>query len=75
MTYVVHIEGPGYSLCRESENHHEVIEFSDWLDSPERVQFATCEVCLIKLSMLGDSARVVLAKMGRAAGDAPGEKP
>ncbi len=37
-----------------------------WSHEPEQVQQATCEGCLLKLFMLGDSASIALKRMGRA---------
>lgn len=37
-----------------------------WSVEPEQVQQATCEGCLLKLFMLGDSANIALRRMGRA---------
>lgn len=37
-----------------------------WAQEPEQVQQATCEGCLLKLFMLGDSANIALRRMGRA---------
>lgn len=47
----------------------------EWHDSPEAVQHATCERCLLRLFMLGDSAKIALARMGRVVQvrDAPEE--
>lgn len=36
-----------------------------WSQEPEQVQQATCEGCLLKLFMLGDSASIALRGMGR----------
>lgn len=46
-----------------------------WHDNPEAVQQATCERCLLRLFMLGDSAKIALARMGRVVQvyDAPAE--
>lgn len=37
-----------------------------WSVEPEQVQQATCDGCLLKLFMLGDSANIALRRMGRA---------
>lgn len=38
---------------------------SEWADGQEQIQRVTCEQALLKLFMLGDSARIALARMGR----------
>lgn len=43
----------------------DVVTLSRWHREPEQIQIATCEQCLLKLFMLGDAARIALARMGR----------
>lgn len=40
------------------------VQSSDWIANPEAVQSATCERCLLRLFMLGDSAAIALKRMG-----------
>lgn len=36
-----------------------------WSQEPEQVQQATCDACLLKLVMLGDSATIALKRQGK----------
>lgn len=36
----------------------------DWMAAVERIQIADCNACLLKLYMIGDSAKLKLARMG-----------
>lgn len=36
----------------------------DAVDSPEEIQRVTCDQCLLKLFMIGDSAAIALKRMG-----------
>jgi hypothetical protein len=46
-------------------NRAMIVTFADWFAEPEAVQHGTCEQCLLRLFMLGDSARISLERMGR----------
>ena len=52
-------------LRPEAQPHEDrVIAAREWSVEIERVQLADCRECLLKLFMLGDSARLKLARMG-----------
>jgi len=36
----------------------------DWAQAVERIQLADCNACLLKLYMIGDSAKLKLERMG-----------
>lgn len=36
----------------------------DWAHALERIQLANCNACLLKLFMLGDQAKLTLARLG-----------
>lgn len=64
----IHVEMyDGETFCEQAVHATAVraIEQSAWHDAPEAVQQATCERCLLRLFMLGDSATIALARMGR----------
>ncbi len=42
-----------------------IVTRAEWLAEPEQIQRVPCEDCLLRLYMLGDSARIALARMGR----------
>jgi hypothetical protein len=44
---------------------HGAVPAADWHAESEAVQRATCEQCLLRIFMLGDSATIALARMGR----------
>jgi len=46
-------------------NKSMIVTFADWMAEPEAVQHGTCEQCLLRLFMLGDSAKIALERMGR----------
>jgi len=56
-------------------NRSMIVTFADWFADPEAVQHGTCEQCLLRLFMLGDSAKIALERMGRRVEvvDAPDE--
>jgi hypothetical protein len=65
---VIHVEmHQGETFCEQAVHPVSVraIEQSAWHDAPEAVQQATCERCLLRLFMLGDSAKIAFARMGR----------
>lgn len=66
---MIHVEMyDGEMFCGEFERADGSVKRvwrSDWNPTPEAVQQATCEQCLLRLFMLGDSARIALARMGR----------
>ena len=65
---MVHVEmHDGETFCEQAVHPTQVraIEQSAWHDNPEVIQSATCERCLLRLFMLGDSATIALARMGR----------
>lgn len=41
-----------------------VVLARDWMPAVERLQIANCHGCLLKLYMLGDSAKLKLDRMG-----------
>lgn len=41
-----------------------VVLARDWAPALERIQVATCNACLLKLFMIGDSARLKIERMG-----------
>ena len=41
-----------------------VVLARDWVHALERIQIADCHGCLLKLYMLGDSAKIKLDRMG-----------
>lgn len=43
-----------------------VVLARDWMPAVERLQLADCTGCLMKLVMLGDSAKLKLTRMGYA---------
>lgn len=43
-----------------------VVLARDWMPAVERLQVADCTGCLLKLVMLGDSAKLKLTRMGYA---------
>lgn len=43
-----------------------VVLARDWMPAVERLQVADCTGCLMKLVMLGDSAKLKLTRMGYA---------
>ena len=43
-----------------------VVLARDWMPAVERLQVADCTACLMKLVMLGDSAKLKLTRMGYA---------
>lgn len=62
---IVHVEArAGAMFCGETDDSG-VLHRVWWANETEAVQLATCEGCLLKLYMLGDSARIALARMGR----------
>lgn len=78
----IHVEieaedGPEWeAFCglRSRENVDRVI-VSSWQAEPETIQRATCEQCLLRIFMLGDSAAIALKRMGMKVEvrDAPAE--
>lgn len=52
------------------------VPLATWSESPESVQIADCTECLLKLFMLGDSARIKVERMGMKieVKDVPGEE-
>lgn len=68
MTAAVHVESDPENadmLCGAHGFNLNPVALLAWLAEPERVQAATCEQCLLRLFMLGDSARIALERMGR----------
>ena len=65
----VHVEMyDGEMFCGEFEladGSTQRVWRSEWHQEPEQIQRCNCESCLLKLFMLGDSARIALARMGR----------
>lgn len=51
------------------------VSVSEWHANPESIQRATCPDCLLRIFMLGDSARIAVERMGMKieAHDAPAE--
>ena len=41
-----------------------VVLARDWMPAVERLQLASCNACLLKLYMIGDSAKLKLERMG-----------
>lgn len=41
-----------------------VVLARDWMQAVERIQIADCPGCLLKLFMIGDSAKIKIARMG-----------
>lgn len=70
---IVHVEvAPRLTFCGEhpmalaSEAPDDrVIQSDAWIAEVEQVQYATCEGCLRRIFMLGDSASIALRKLGR----------
>lgn len=64
---IVHVEADrldGRTFCGEQWADGD-IQSGAWANEPEQIQRCNCEQCLLKLFMLGDSARIALARMGR----------
>ncbi len=66
----VHVEmGPHVTFCRkyppQLDDGDRTIQCGDWYAEIEVIQHATCEICLARIFMLGDSASIALARMGR----------
>lgn len=67
---IVHVEmAPRLTFCMLLPNQiapdDQTIKGDDWIAALENVQHATCEQCLFRIFMLGDSAKIKLARMGR----------
>lgn len=76
----VHAEmGPRITFCAlfpsQVDAEDQTVACSDWYANPEVIQHVTCESCLLRVFMLGDSAKLKLALMGRVVQvhDAPDE--
>lgn len=65
----IHAEmAPRLTFCDRSPlevGEDRVIRGIDWHTQPSLIQHVDCENCLLKLFMLGDSASIALARMGR----------
>jgi hypothetical protein len=62
----VHVEmHDGTTFCGIRLAAESCISQEEWHTGAESVQLATCEQCLLRLFMLGDSARIALERMGR----------
>ena len=67
---IVHAEmAPRLTFCGKQPvqlpDEDRVIAADDWHRETEVIQHATCEDCLLRIFMLGDSANLALARMGR----------
>jgi hypothetical protein len=64
---VIHVEqADGGTFCGWSTQSDDgAVMGYDWRTEPEAIQRATCEQCLLRIFMLGDSAQIALARMGR----------
>lgn len=66
----VHAEmGPRITFCgkfpSQVADEDQTVQCNDWYQAPEVIQHVTCEQCLMRIFMLGDSASIALARMGR----------
>lgn len=67
---MIHAEmGPRITFCgkfpSQLDEGDQAVECNDWYRAPEVVQHVNCEQCLMRMFMLGDSASIALARMGR----------
>lgn len=66
----VHAEmGPRITFCvkypPQLPPEDQTVSCNDWYQAPEVIQHVTCEQCLMRIFMLGDSASIALGRMGR----------
>lgn len=67
---MIHAEmGPRITFCgkfpSQLDADDQAVQCNDWYTAPEVIQHVTCEQCLMRIFMLGDSASIALARMGR----------
>jgi hypothetical protein len=61
-TGLIHVEMyDGRTFCGE---HGHALKQDAWHRAPENIQKATCERCLLRIFMCGDSARIAIERLG-----------